>query len=75
MWVPQAARVVRLRRAALALQGVSPSAYAVAMVFNVLLAWYGVTEHAVPVVCAGAINVVCATVIVAALLLPGRKSP
>lgn len=74
MWVPQAVRVLRLRRAGLPLQGVSPAAYAVAIVFNALLAWYGATEHAVPVVCAGAINLVCASVIVAALALPRRAS-
>jgi uncharacterized protein with PQ loop repeat len=70
MWVPQAARVLRLRRAGVALQGISLTAYAVAIVFNALLAWYGATEHAVPVVVAGSVNLLCAAVIVSALLLP-----
>lgn len=75
MWVPQAARVLRLRRSGITLQGISPVSYAVAIVFNALLAWYGATEHAVPVICAGAVNVVCASVIVGALVLPRRSAP
>lgn len=73
MWVPQALRVLRLRRSGLPLQGVSPAAYAVAVVFNVLLAWYGLTEHAVPVVVAGTVNLVCAAVIVGAIALPRAR--
>ncbi|HJQ06966.1 MAG TPA: hypothetical protein VJ872_16070 [Nocardioides sp.] len=74
MWVPQAVRVLRLRRSGLPLQGVSAGAYAVAIVFNVLLAWYGLTEHAVPVVVAGTVNLVCAAVIVGAIAVPRRSA-
>jgi len=74
MWIPQAVRVLRLRRSGAVLQGVSPAAYAVAMVFNALLALYGYEERAVPVEVAGAVNLVCATVIIGAILLPRRSA-
>lgn len=75
MWVPQALRVLRLRRTGMTLQGVSPAAYAVAIVFNALLVWYGLTERAVPVVVAGTVNLLCAAVIVGALALPRGSTP
>lgn len=74
MWAPQAVRVVRLRREVEALAGISSSAYAIAVVFNVLLAAYGLTEHAAPVVVAGLVNLACATLIFAMLQMTRRKA-
>lgn len=74
MWAPQAVRVVRLRRDARALAGISASAYAIAMVFNVLLVAYGAREHAVPVVVAGAVNLGCATLIFVMLQRARRRA-
>ncbi|MCX6399701.1 MAG: hypothetical protein NTX33_07220 [Propionibacteriales bacterium] len=74
MWAPQAVRVVRLRHEVEALAGISSSAYAIAVVFNVLLAAYGLSEHAVPVVVAGVINLACATLIFAMLQVARRRA-
>ena len=64
MWIPQAVRAWRHRHDPHALQGISGSAYAVALVFNVLLLTYGITTDAPPVVVAAAVNLVCAFAIV-----------
>jgi uncharacterized protein with PQ loop repeat len=58
MWVPQAVNVVRRRHDLAALAGISLPAYATGVVFNALLAVYGVGTHGVPVVLAGAVNFV-----------------
>jgi uncharacterized protein with PQ loop repeat len=68
MWIPQALRVVRHRRDAHSISGVSPAAYLMAMAFNALLVSYGLLNHAGPVMLAGCINLVCASVIVSVLL-------
>ncbi|MFT4262927.1 MAG: hypothetical protein QM572_06080 [Nocardioides sp.] len=68
MWIPQALRAWRARHEAAALAGISLTAYAIAVVFNVLLVTYGATTEAPPVVLAGAVNLVCATAIVAVVL-------
>ncbi|MBS44368.1 MAG: hypothetical protein CMH83_14625 [Nocardioides sp.] len=74
MWLPQAARAVRVRRRDPgALAGISLATYAVAVLFNALLLVYGLAEHAVPVVVAGAVNLLCAGVIVA-VVLPARTT-
>ena len=73
MWLPQAWRAVRLRHDAHALAGISTVAYLTAVAFNVLLLTYGVLNGAPPVVVAGSVNVLCATVIVA-IVLPRRRS-
>lgn len=67
MWLPQTIRAFRLRHSAAALEGLSLSAYAVAVLFNALLLVYGAREHARPVMVAGGLNLVCATVIVVVL--------
>lgn len=74
MWAPQAARVVRLRHDAAALAGISASAYGIAVAFNILLAAYGLTEHAVPVVVAGVVNLACATLIFGMLQRARRRA-
>lgn len=68
MWLPQTIRAFRLRHSAAALEGLSLSAYAVAVVFNALLLTYGTLEHARPVQVAGTLNLLCAAVIVGLLL-------
>ena len=75
MWAPQAARVIRLRSDVEALAGISASAYGIAVVFNVLLIAYGTSEHALPVVVAGVVNLLCATLIFAMLQRSRRASP
>ena len=72
MWLPQTVRAFRLRHAETALEGLSLSAYAVAVVFNTLLLTYGTVEHARPVQVAGALNLLCAAVIVGLLVRRGR---
>ena len=72
MWLPQTVRAFRLRHAETALEGLSLSAYAVAVVFNALLLTYGTVEHARPVQVAGALNLLCAAVIVGLLVRRGR---
>lgn len=67
MWIPQAVRAVRHRADPDALAALSLTTYLVALGFNVLLLVYGAVEHARPVVVAGAVNLVCAAVIVVAL--------
>lgn len=67
MWLPQTIRAFRLRHSEAALEGLSLSAYAVAVLFNALLLAYGTLEHARPVQVAGALNLACATVIVGLL--------
>ena len=68
MWVPQAVKAVRHRADPDTLSAISLATYAVAMVFNVLLIAYGASRDATPVVVAGVVNLVCATVIVAVLV-------
>ena len=72
MWLPQTVRAFRLRHAETALEGLSLSAYAVAVVFNAPLLTYGTVEHARPVQVAGALNLLCAAVIVGLLVRRGR---
>lgn len=72
MWVPQAVRAVRNRRSASSLAGISPVTYLAAIVFNALLVTYGLLNHARPVVVAGCINVVCASVIETVVLMARR---
>ncbi|WP_182377018.1 hypothetical protein [Nocardioides sp. WS12] len=74
MWAPQAVRVVRLRRDVDALAAISASAYAIAIVFNALLVVYGHSAHAVPVVAAGVLNLVCATLIFGLLQRARRRT-
>jgi len=64
MWMPQAWRAIRNRRDVALLNGISPLAYLTALVFNALLLTYGLVNDAGPVAVAGAINLVCAFVIV-----------
>lgn len=68
MWLPQTIRAFRLRHSAAALEGLSLSAYAVAVLFNALLLAYGTLEHARPVQVAGALNLACAAAIVGLLV-------
>jgi uncharacterized protein with PQ loop repeat len=73
MWIPQTHRAVRNRRDLTRLAGISLTAYVVAAVFNALLLAYGLLSDAGPVVVAGAVNLVCATAIVA-VLVGARRS-
>lgn len=73
MWAPQAVRVVRLRHEVEALAGISSVAYAIAVVFNVLLIAYGSSSHAAPVVVAGALNLACASLILVLLRAARRR--
>ncbi len=73
MWVPQAVRAVRHRADPEALAALSLSTYLVALAFNVLLLTYGAVEHARPVIVAGAVNLVCAAVIVTAVASGRRR--
>lgn len=74
MWIPQTHRAVRSRRDLATLAGISLTAYAVAAVFNALLFAYGLVSDAGPVVVAGAVNLVCATVIVSILVTSRRAA-
>ncbi|TWG98516.1 hypothetical protein L615_000300000080 [Nocardioides sp. J9] len=73
MWIPQAVRAVRHRADPQALAALSRTTYLVAVVFNVLLASYGLAMEARPVVLAGAVNLCCASVILGALAAGARR--
>lgn len=73
MWLPQAVRAVRHRRDPGALASLSRTTYTVAIGFNILLATYGSLEHARPVVLAGVVNLVCASVILWAIVTGTRR--
>ncbi|HWJ81168.1 MAG TPA: hypothetical protein VNS55_02925 [Nocardioides sp.] len=75
MWMPQAARALRHRRQAARLAGISASAYLWAIAFNALLLGYGLLGHAAPVVLAGSVNLACASLIVAVVLVARRSAP
>lgn len=75
MWVPQAFRVMRNRRDADALVGISLVAYLGAVVFNALLLSYGIVSKATPVVVAGTANLLCAAVIVTVLVRSRGVAP
>ena len=64
MWLPQVARAFLNRTNPSYLHAISASAYSVAIAFNALLIAYGTLVGSVPVVCAGAVNLVCAAVII-----------
>lgn len=64
MWIPQAARAWKHRNDPAALAGISLSAYAVAVLFNLLLLTYGIVSEANPVIVAGVVNLICALAIV-----------
>jgi len=64
MWVPQTLNVLRKRHDTRALHGVSLPAYGTGVLFNALLAVYGVGTHGVPVALAGGVNfVLCGTIV------------
>lgn len=71
MWLPQATRAWRHRHDPAVLEGISASAYVVALVFNILLLTYGLTTQAPPVVVAAVVNLACALVIVVLVRRPG----
>lgn len=73
MWLPQTARAIQHRHDAATLAGLSLRAYLTAVVFNALLLAYGLAMHAHPVTLAGAVNLVCATVIVSVLARRGSR--
>ncbi len=73
MWLPQAVRAVRHRSDPGALASLSRTTYTVAIAFNILLATYGSLEHARPVVLAGVVNLVCASVILWAIVTGARR--
>lgn len=75
MWVPQAVRAVRHRHQLDVLAGISLVSFTTAIVFNALLLSYGWVSDALPVVLAGAVNLACATVIVAVVLWARRSRP
>jgi len=68
MWVPQAVRAYVHRHDSPTLAGISSASYLAAVVFNALLLAYGLLNRSGPVVLAGCVNFVCATVIVTVLL-------
>lgn len=72
MWLPQAFRAVRHRADPEALAALSRTTYTVAIVFNILLTTYGSVEHARPVMLAGVVNLVCASVILWAIVTGTR---
>lgn len=74
MWLPQTARALRGRHDAAALSALSPVAYLTAIVFNALLLGYGLSTQARPVELAGAVNLTCATTIVAVLAASRRRA-
>ncbi|MBM9461587.1 hypothetical protein JK386_16925 [Nocardioides sp. zg-536] len=73
MWLPQAYRALRHRHDAETLSALSRASYTIAVLFNVLLVCYGWLEHARPVVLAGFVNLLCATVILATITGSARR--
>lgn len=73
MWLPQAFRAVRHRGDPGVLASLSRTTYTVAIGFNILLATYGTLEHARPVVLAGVVNLLCASVILWAIVTGSRQ--
>lgn len=65
MWLPQGWRVIRRRLDPDALEGISVSAYATGMLFNVLLLVYGIGTGGTPVIVAASVNLVMSSLIAA----------
>jgi hypothetical protein len=64
MWLPQVTRAYLNRTNPAYTHAISASAYSVAIAFNALLIVYGTMSNSIPAVCAGAVNLVCAALIV-----------
>jgi hypothetical protein len=64
MWLPQVTRAFLNRTNPAYIHAISTSAYSLAIAFNALLITYGTFTHSIPAVCAGAVNLVCAAVII-----------
>jgi uncharacterized protein with PQ loop repeat len=64
MWLPQVARTLRHRNDRAYLHAISLGGYGTGIAFNALLIAYGSMTHAIPVIAAGGVNIVCSVLIV-----------
>jgi uncharacterized protein with PQ loop repeat len=64
MWLPQVVRTLRHRHDRAYLHAISLGGFGMGIAFNALLIVYGTMTHAIPVIAAGGVNIVCSMLIV-----------